>query len=499
MKQTEARAVDSISTVWKLSGFGLFSVALLTPLMLIGGQAGSQGSMLDDLDNLAITKFLGSEEGPSLLDQADDTGEYPEVALLLNNSDSGETEMGSLAKLIDEQGPTFDSDTRDVRRMVLDAVSVDLESSSSVDALDHLSVPISDCSSSKAEAYLIENGSEISARIEALPKERPSTQAKQIAGPPARSLMIQYDGLHVVYCADGLRIAHVEVLPTELRDDPHRAFDLVLQDQPADVEVSIPQGIARLNSQSTTSVTGDAPRTIATLSEHPSLKVLPTVPGSEFVDPEGTNLPNVTTTPIGLLALNGGGYLVSKDLDPTVAEPDLTAKPRPLLSETELSEIANVAPAMLGPTITDEVAATELDLRLNRSKRWQTQLRLALIGHDPKGIDGIFGPGTRNAIMSLQRDAALPQTGYLDDVTLAFLEERSNPAYRKWRSDRKKRRAAKARPEVIATAPKSVNAVPTARSATECARDKNGIIISNQSFGCDLNVLQESLSSLFKS
>ena len=53
-------------------------------------------------------------------------------------------------------------------------------------------------------------------------------------------------------------------------------------------------------------------------------------------------------------------------------------------------------------------------LNLSRDERRAIQRDLTLLGRDTRGIDGIFGPGTRGAIRGWQRDNDLPDTGYLD-------------------------------------------------------------------------------------
>ena len=61
-----------------------------------------------------------------------------------------------------------------------------------------------------------------------------------------------------------------------------------------------------------------------------------------------------------------------------------------------------------------QAEAAEADLSLGREARRQVQRDLALLGYDTRGIDGIFGPGTRGAVRDWQQDEGLEATGYLD-------------------------------------------------------------------------------------
>ncbi|MBM9596086.1 peptidoglycan-binding protein [Roseitranquillus sediminis] len=56
----------------------------------------------------------------------------------------------------------------------------------------------------------------------------------------------------------------------------------------------------------------------------------------------------------------------------------------------------------------------ERALGLTREERQQVQRDLVLLGFDTRGIDGIFGPGTRGAIRAWQSAGGLEATGYLD-------------------------------------------------------------------------------------
>ena len=44
------------------------------------------------------------------------------------------------------------------------------------------------------------------------------------------------------------------------------------------------------------------------------------------------------------------------------------------------------------------------------------QLALTFLGHDPKGVDGLFGNGTRTALQRFQAAEGMPQTTELTDA-----------------------------------------------------------------------------------
>lgn len=60
-----------------------------------------------------------------------------------------------------------------------------------------------------------------------------------------------------------------------------------------------------------------------------------------------------------------------------------------------------------------EAEAVEAGLGLSRPARQQIQRDLTLLEHDTRGIDGIFGPGTRSAIRGWQRARGFTVTGFL--------------------------------------------------------------------------------------
>lgn len=55
----------------------------------------------------------------------------------------------------------------------------------------------------------------------------------------------------------------------------------------------------------------------------------------------------------------------------------------------------------------------EQDLALSRDERRAIQRDLTILGYDTRGIDGLFGPGTRGAITGWQAQTDFDETGYL--------------------------------------------------------------------------------------
>nr|WP_111297746.1 peptidoglycan-binding protein [Paracoccus saliphilus] len=77
------------------------------------------------------------------------------------------------------------------------------------------------------------------------------------------------------------------------------------------------------------------------------------------------------------------------------------------------------APAADGRDIS--AAQAELDLGLTRTRRVQIQRDLIALGYDPKGADGLFGAGTREAIRAWQRNTGLRATGYVTATQVSTL------------------------------------------------------------------------------
>ncbi len=67
-------------------------------------------------------------------------------------------------------------------------------------------------------------------------------------------------------------------------------------------------------------------------------------------------------------------------------------------------------------------------LGLNRGERRNIQQDLTDLGFDTRGIDGLFGNGTRNAIRNWQRREGLSRTGYLTADQVALLRQQGDAA-----------------------------------------------------------------------
>jgi peptidoglycan hydrolase-like protein with peptidoglycan-binding domain len=84
---------------------------------------------------------------------------------------------------------------------------------------------------------------------------------------------------------------------------------------------------------------------------------------------------------------------------------------------------AEPAPAGPPPVQALDPEGAEAALGLSREARRAVQRDLELLGYDPRGIDGVFGRGTRAAIAAWQRASGVPETGYLTGNQVALLQE----------------------------------------------------------------------------
>lgn len=96
------------------------------------------------------------------------------------------------------------------------------------------------------------------------------------------------------------------------------------------------------------------------------------------------------------------------------------------------AEAAAAAEAAAPPPMTEGTILTETALELDKAGRISVQRRLNLLGHDTRGVDGVFGPGTRAGLTQWQYKNGLPVTGYLAADQLAVLNTTSESLYMSW-------------------------------------------------------------------
>jgi len=101
------------------------------------------------------------------------------------------------------------------------------------------------------------------------------------------------------------------------------------------------------------------------------------------------------------------------------------------VAEAEAASAA-ATEAATPPPMTEGTILTETALELDRTGRISVQRRLNLLGHDTRGVDGVFGPGTRAGLTQWQYKNGLPVTGYLAADQLAVLNTTSETLYVNW-------------------------------------------------------------------
>lgn len=87
----------------------------------------------------------------------------------------------------------------------------------------------------------------------------------------------------------------------------------------------------------------------------------------------------------------------------------------------------------------DPALEAEQNLKLNRTARREVQRKLTLLGYSTRGVDGIFGNGSRDAIKRFQRSTGYDPTGFLSTSMLRELDRRA--AVRQAEVEEEERRA----------------------------------------------------------
>lgn len=167
-------------------------------------------------------------------------------------------------------------------------------------------------------------------------------------------------------------------------------------------EMVVPEGdliaLARANGRMTLS--GFVPSTLVLMPEEGEVRP------PEPEEPQGPDAAEV--------ALWEG----AKALDTVVAYRNYLARyPRGAFS----AEAEELIAAIVAEPNRDARLAEET-MALTRDQRRNIQRNLSLLNFDPRGIDGIFGPGTRRAITNWQQQNGFPQTSYLTPEQVDRLE-----------------------------------------------------------------------------
>ncbi len=213
-------------------------------------------------------------------------------------------------------------------------------------------------------------------------------------------------------------------------------------------------------------------------------------------------------------AFGAGSFLASAPTGPdviTMAEPVLAVRtpgigapeadppPRlamnpdpaiPVVPEIRLLDAHPVSPRPGTPEDLRIAAAVAEDaLGLGPRQRRAVQQRLKLLGHDPGGVDGVFGTSTRAAIVDWQMKEGLVPTGFLAPEEHRLLRARYNHRLRTWRAQHSRlRRAEVLHFALIAPPP------PPDR----CARRSDGSVIGRRTLLCDLRGMGEGVVGFVK-
>ena len=171
----------------------------------------------------------------------------------------------------------------------------------------------------------------------------------------------------------------------------------------------------------------------------------------------------------GLTLTNVDAFVGKADMVPTLDSLEV-AEMAPVLVEVTAPEVVEESPAEEAALYLPATLAIEKELGLTRTDRREIQRRLTLMDYNTRGVDGVFGNGSRTAIRQWQRDNDQPSSGYLDLNQLVFLREMSQSEYAVW----------EARPKRY-----------TDRNG--CLREPNGTIVQGRSFKCDLSAASQSI------
>ncbi len=102
-----------------------------------------------------------------------------------------------------------------------------------------------------------------------------------------------------------------------------------------------------------------------------------------------------------------------------------------------------IAEIIAEPNRADRLAEAALGLTLDQRRDIQNDL--TILSYNTRGVDGIFGPGTRRAILNWQQENGYPQTTYLNAEQISRLDAQARLRAMQLEAEAERRRAEAAR------------------------------------------------------
>ena len=489
MRENRYQPKVEISPAWQALGGVLFVVALASPLVLMR-IAGTP-----DRPVTAASEKTESIDGESLADAKPGRSARDEIVHALNDAliepgrGIGPLRIGARYPLAATDDDTTPAARHGVHALWLGTSMLTVSTGDDDGRITAIELVAADCRllerdqprqdglPSTAEAITL--GTHLSRVRHQMQLADRTPLTRHAAGPVAQPVQQRYAGMTLDYCPESMLVRAIRVHPAARDADGAPLIvadlspDLAAREQPdAPLALATPSTAGLPSAPRATRSGAHRPRARTEGQDRPSLPrraarpaatPIPTAPVHwTFADPAQP----VTALPPVALAMDGG---VSD------AEAD---GPGQLVLPESLTVLA--------------AERSERSLGLKRAERRNVQLRLSLMGHDTQGVDGIFGPQTREAIRRAQEEFGQEPTGYLDAALLAEIRARTKRSYADWKARSAERLALNARRDQPMAA-----RVPVPKHSPECRRNADGEIAENQSLSCDLALLEESLSALF--
>ncbi|MFK7945040.1 MAG: peptidoglycan-binding protein [Paracoccaceae bacterium] len=518
---------DSLSLAWVMAGVVMFATALGAPVALFHVQNSKSGISESRTEGTGGKLVTTTSREAAILTNPEARSE--DLATVLNKGEivAGvgigpvmlDTKVRDVLERVEQPSTlTFamnDSGLQGTHRLEGEDFDLFIEADPGIGLINSVTLAAPDCAALRnfqprqnglpATAEGLSLGSHVTRVRKSL--GAPDSQSPARGNPPR--VQHTYPGLSLSYCAQDMLVGGIQI-------DRLPPTPVVAIYDAGDVPVTTP-GLADVviagldRDRMLPAMPMPRPERSMTVQEPAPLSKSPELP---MLAKQLQTASVAIEIPDALLAMNGSAYTVGDAFAAPKQPRDgrifaRAAAPSEMVLAVVRASTAQETNAEfegVGDFMASKAEINEARLALSRQARGQIQRRLQIVGYDPNGVDGIFGPKTRQVIASLQADRGMAATGFLDQSTVALLKQESQPKFEIWQERTRiaRAKAAKlaAKRRALARAEQQnqnviVARVPAARNAPECARDGTGTIISNQSFSCDVTVLEESLSNLF--